>query len=338
MVKSIFKIEILFLSFRFQKLYIFEHTTPVALRIKTMRKIIVMLSALILALIPLGMISPAQAHIELIQWLPPYVSISGSQVIYKDGETASLVVSVLNDVSPSIKMNVSKVVIEFYTMGKNKTLDLLASPHQILTGNTEIFTVDFTAIVTEAIADLQHKYNIIVEYVNATTGPKKVVGYLEKTWGSWPLTWLYFVVVSTVQVDAMDSLANYTSYYDQYRYYYWQDIVAQQNATQAVIEKGIGDTHYQRGDYASATTQYNKAVTLWEKALVAESKWRTTSQEASLNGTLTTATATLKEADAAMIQANAAMTNTYGWMVIGVGSVLIGIGVIIYGLRKPKTP
>jgi len=163
-------------------------------------------------------------------------------------------------------------------------------------------------------------------------------------------------VVSTAQVDATDSLATYNSYYSYYYYYSWQSIDAQQKASQAVIEKGIGDTYNQRGDYASATTQYNKANTLWEEALAAENEWRTTSQEASLNVTLTTAAANMKEADAALVEANAALitanatqtqadaalTNAYGWYFIGIGFAigwtLIGIGVIIYALRKPKLP
>lgn len=314
-----------------------------------MRKIIVMFSALILALIPLAMISPAQAYpISSFTWVPPYITrayVSDPYydyiVAYENGSTAKLLLPVWNDPAYGYTngLNVSKVIISFYEIGINKTLDHSASPHLIASGNYESFTVSFTADLTEfGVSTWDHKYKIIVEHVNATTGPKQLVSPAFILFYSSVSPGYKFVVYSNAQVDAMDSLAKYNSYYSQYTGYSWQSIEAQLNKTQAVIEKGIGDTHYQQGDYASATTQYNKSVTLWQAAIAAEGRWRTTTAEASLNGTLTTATATLKEADAAMIQANAAMTNAYGWMFIGVGWALIGIGVIIYGLRKPKTP
>jgi len=327
------------------------------------KKISLLLGFVLISAISMAMISPARADINVISWRPPYVSISGSQVVYKDGATATFQVAVLNDVYAK-GLNVSKVIIEFYTMGKNKTLDLSASPHQILNGNTEIFTVSFTADATEVITGSQYRYNIIVEHVNATTGPTQLVSpALEKDWGAAGLTWLYYVVYTATQVDASDSESKYNSYYYYYSGYSWQSFAARQKATQAVIEEGIGDTYYGRGDYASALTQYNLANTLWEAALAAEKDLRTASDTADLNVTLSEAAANLKEADAAVIEANAALTeanaaviaanatkvqadaaltNAYGWYFIGLGFAIgwsfMGIGVIIYALRRPKPP
>jgi len=326
------------------------------------KKISLLLGFVLISAISMAMISPARADINVISWRPPYVSISGSQVVYKDGATATLQVAVLNDVYA--KLNVSKVIIEFYTTGKNKTLDLSASPHQILMGNTEIFTVSFTVDATEVIPGSQYRYNIIVEHVNATTGPTRLVSpALEKDWGAAGLTWLFYVVYVAAQVDATDSLTKYNAYYNYYWLYSWQSIAAEQKSTQAVIEKAIGDTYYGRGDYASALTQYNLANTLWGEALAAEKDWRTADDNADLNVTLTEAAANLKVADAAVIEANAALveanaalisanatkvqadaalTNAYGFYFIGLGFAIgwsfMGIGVIIYALRRPKPP
>jgi hypothetical protein len=177
------------------------------------KKISLFLGFVLISAISIAMISPAKADINIISWRPPYVSISGSQVVYKDGATASLQVAVLNNVYAK-GLNVSKVIIEFASMGKNKTLDLSASPHQILNGNTEIFTVSFTVDATEVIPGSQYTYNVIVEHVNATTEPTKLVSpALEKDWGVGGLTWLYYVVYAATQVDASDSLAKYNSYY-----------------------------------------------------------------------------------------------------------------------------
>ena len=310
-----------------------------------MRKAIAILLGCVLTLaFSTARIGPAQAHVTQFQWLPPYISISGSQVVYEDDSTASLAVSVQNHMS--VKMNVSKVVIEFYTMGKNKTLDVLTSPHQILPGHTEIFTVSFTAQVSEAIANMLHRYDIIVEHVNAT-GAK--VGDFTYWW-----TVPYFVVYSSGQVDAMEAQMEYSAYYNKFASWSWQSAEALQKATQAEIEAMTGLMYLQRGEYAFATTQYNRAVTLYEEALTAELDYITTWSDAQLNVSLTqaaaamkTADATLVEANAAMLEANAtkvqadaAMTNAYGWYFIGIGFAigwtLMGIGVIIYALRKPK--
>jgi len=327
------------------------------------KKISLLLGFVLISAISMAMISPARADINVISWRPPYYSISGSQVVYKEGTTASLQVAVLNNVYAK-GLNVSKVIIEFTSMGKNKTLDLSASPHQILYNNAEIFTVSFTVDATEVIPGSQYTYNIIVEHLNATTEPTKLVSpALEKDWGAGGLTWLYYVVYTATQVDAADSVAKYNSYYSYYALYSWQSFAAKQKATQAVIEKGIGDTYYGRGDYASALTQYNLANSLWEAALAAEEDLRTAGDTADINVTLSEATANLKEAEAALVEANAALTeanaaliaanatkvqadaaltNAYGYYFIGLGFAIgwsfMGLGVMIYALRRPPKP
>jgi len=319
-----------------------------------MKKPIVMLLFFVLiSAISMAMISPAKAALTIGDWRPPYVDKNSSRVIYEDGATASVLVVFINDVSPAIMMNVSKIVFEFYAIGKNKTLDLSANPYQLPHDQTGIFTVSFTAVGTEFYSGIQFDYNLIIEWVNATTGPKKVVGYWEypRWWTGMPA----FEVYPVARVAAEDSVAKYDSYYNYYWSYYWQSILARQKSTQAVIEKGLGDTYYDRGDYASALTKYNLANTLWEEALAAEKDWRTKGENAELNVTLTEAAAYMRQADAALVEANAAlitanatklqaeaaMTNAYGWYFIGLGFAigwsLMGIGVIIYALRRPKS-
>jgi len=326
-----------------------------------MKKPIVMLLVFVLiSAISMAMISPARAAFNLGDWRPPYVS-KDSIVIYEDGTTASSIVGLSNDVHPVITMNVSKIIFEFYQIGKNKTLDLSANPYQLQHDQQGIFTVSFTADGTEFYSGIQFDYNLIIEWVNATTGPKKVVGSWEypRWWTGMPA----FEVYPVARVDADDSVEKYYSYYDYYWWYSWQSILAQQKSTQAVIEKDLGDTYYDRGDYASALTKYDLANTLWEEALAAEKDWRSKDETADLNQSLTlseaqltTAKASMKEADAAVIEANAAMmtanatkiqadaalVNAYGWYFIGIGFAigwtLMGIGVIIYSWRRPKPP
>lgn len=302
-----------------------------------MKKLIaVLLGFFLVSAISAAMIAPAKAFISFGMWQPPYVDINGT-VIYKDGTTASALIGIVNDVVPL--MNVSKITLNFLTVEMNRSLDL-SPPQQLQHDKFAAFTVSFTADVAAFYPGLSYNFNVIVEWVNATTGPMRNVG-------SWtvPRTSLgmeLFRVYPAAQVDAIDSLQKYQSYSNFYAFYDWQNFAAQEKANQAVIVKGQGDTSYNRGDYASALTSYNNANALWAEAVTAEGDWRTKVQNANLNVSLTQSSAYMKMADAAYLEATAAMTNANGWFFIGIGFAigfsLIGIGAVIYALRKPKPP
>jgi len=324
-----------------------------------MKKLIVVLATFILvSAISMAMIRPAKAYVNAADWRPPYVYYESGyygEVVYEDGATASLWLSITNDHSPTIIMNVSKVIIEFYQIAENETLDLLANPHQLMHDETEIFTVNFQVDGTKFISGFEFDYNVIVEWVNATAGPMKVVDYWEfnRYWDLWTPP---FEVYPATQADAEDSRSKYDTYYSNFPSWYWESVLGEQKYAQAIIEKDLGDTYYDRGNYASALTQYNKANTLFEEALAAEFAYRDTDADAKLNVTLSEAAVNLKTADAALIEANAAMVtanatkaqsdaaiiNAYGWYFIGIGFALgwsfMGIGVIIYAWRRPKPP
>jgi len=318
------------------------------------KAIAVLVSFVFISAMSMAMIRPAKADINLGNWRPIYVSKSSSTVIYEDGATASCIVGMVNDVAPGYLMNVSKVIFEFFQIGKNKTLDLSAAPQQLKYNEQGLFTVSFTADDSEFFSGQAFDYHMIVEWVNATSGPTKIVDFWHRTRTA--LGMPTFQVYSAAQADAAESLTKYYTYDNNYGVYYFSSVLGRQKANQAVLEKGLGDMYTNRGDYASALTHYNNANTLYEEALTAEFNWRTKWEDAELNTTLTTNAANLKEADAALIEANAAMVaanatkaqgdaaiiNAYGWYFIGIGFALgwslMGIGVIIYAWRRPKPP
>ena len=339
-----------------------------------MHAFVILLGVLLVTLISMPMIRSAQAYpLNTFTWVPPWYYIGYKSapyyddiVAYENGSTVELLVPVWNDPAWGYTsgLNVSKVVLNFWGIGVNKTLDYYASPHMIASNQYELFTISFTADLTEfGVSTWDHEYRIVVEHVNATAEPKKRVSPDFMIYWSSVSPGYKFVVVSSSLVDADDSLSKYYSYYNQYHGYSWQNFDAQQKATRAEIEKGIGDTYYSRGDYASTWTQYNRANTLWEEAIEAEGERRAINDELDLNrtraqiqrdltyaeATLTTAEAALIEAEAALITANAtkiqaeaALMNAWGFYFIGIGFAIgwscIGIGVIIYALRKPKLP
>jgi len=341
------------------------------------RAIAIFLGLILTATFSLAMTNPVKADIETFTWLPPYIIKDylgdpywDDVVIYKDGATVSLLVTVKNTDYPTKTLNVSKVIINFYDMGKNKTLDYSANPHPIESNKVEYFTVSFTANVTEAGAgSLDHEYRVYVEHVNATTGPTKIVGTYILNWNNVSPDYKY-VVWSAAQATAEDLATEYSYYAKNFPWNWSSSISARQLAFQATIHGDMGETAIDREDYASAQTHYETALDLYGDALAAEQDWVTTDQEADLNVTLTQAAASMTEANADMkraeaaqteadaalveanaalitanatkIQADAALTNAYGFYFIGLGFAIgwtfIGIGVIIYALRKPKPP
>jgi len=334
-----------------------------------MRKATAILLGFVLTMaISTAMVNSAQADIETFTWLPPYIlkEYVGNPywddvVIYEDGATVSLLVTVENTDYPTKTLNVSKVIINFYDMGKNKTLDYSASPHAIEHNNVEYFTVSFTANATEAgDSSFDHVYRVYVEHVNATSGPTQIVDTYELYWDDVGPGYKY-VVWPAAQASANDLATEYEYYEDNYYWTLFDSIVAEQLAFQATIHADMGDTAYERGDFDSAESHYQTALDLYADALAAEQTFETTQQDAELNVTLTEAAATMTdananlklaeaaqtEANAAVIAANAtktqaeaALVNAYGFYFIGLGFAIgwsfIGLGVIIYALKKPK--
>jgi hypothetical protein len=309
---------------------------------------VALLTMTVFALVLMSAIRPAQAYIERFTWLPPYIEkgysgyYGNNVVIYEDGSTVNLLVPVRNDWYPN-GLNVSKVIVSF-DWGGNKTLDASASVEQVGWQETEVFNVSFMASATEAVSsDWAHEYTIYVEHVNATAEPKEVVDTWSRSWNWWSPAYR-FVVFSTDQVEANDLSHEYGSYADAFPTWSFNSIDASTLAGQAEIEASLGGTYYVRGDYDSATTQYETALDLYDHALTAEKAWRTKIDDAELNVTLTQAAAHMTEANAMLRQADATMkiseatvNQSFAWILFGLGFTFMGIATIVYAWRKPKT-
>jgi len=305
------------------------------------KKTILFFVSILAIMISMAIVSPAKASITGITWLPPYYASTGTTIIYKDGASVKVAIRVMNDIP--VKMNVSKVIINFPVMGKNKTLDLSASPSRIRPGSVELFTISFNASATEAISSsILHDYNIIIEHVDAAN---RIVGVQIFRRADIPGA-PSFVVYSTTQADAADLYAKLITYSTVYTAF--TSAEAKSLASQALTTTALGLAYYTQGEYSKAKTQYETAVSLYGQAVTAEKDYTTDAQEATLNTTLTTnaaalieANARMKTAEASKLLADAAMTNAYGFYFIGIGFAVgwsfMGIGVIIYALRKPKT-
>lgn len=295
-----------------------------------------------------AMVNPAEAGIEAINWLPPYVMkgyedlfYHATIVGYEEGVTVTATILVENDWW-GVLMNVSAVIISFdWDANYSSTEVSVTDPYELPYDQTHIFTVEFTAPSVSDVSNMYaHEYKIIVEHVDKAGDPLTpwVVPY-------YYLTSYKFALFSGDQTDATDLYSEYQNLKNSYpEYYGWQNAEAQMLAVQASGDAYLGNLYYTRGDFASAETQLQSAIDLYNQAITKDGAWRTTYQEAQLNVTqiqaeaaLTEAQAAMKEAEAAEMQAQAAMNQSYAYIMFGLGWIIIGIGIVIYAAKKPKT-
>lgn len=341
--------------------------------LKMKEKVTALCCLILVLLISTPAIIPAQAKITGWIWVSPV--FAGSEpffgvnaVAYKEGSTARLVLSVdRNDPFVNL-LNVSAVIVSF-DWGVNYTSPEAspASPVQLNADRTiYAFTIAFT-VPSIAVASnlIPHTYTVYVEYVNATTGPKEKVGtFIDIPNHGFPDIDPYFAIYSTDQAESQE--------YRQSADAYTKPVGGFSSAEAEVFwlkgdaEVSRGEASYSVGDFASARTSYQNAITFFEEAYTTEATYSQDYREAQTNyynalasaagkeadaamkeadaqaveanATKIEADAAIKQAEAALAQADADLTNAYGWLAFGIGWILIGIGTIVYGLRRPKPP
>jgi len=327
------------------------------------RKKISMLSSLFLAaMISMAMISSVQAGISSINWLGPVLQTYDSfydywVVAYETGSDWSLSVVIYGSLAQSV--NVSKIRV-WFDWGTNYNYTYPYPLPQVPMGEYEAFTVSNTTPTTTTASNMfPHIYTVYVEYAK-NTSTRELSGTFSYSWAS---IGYKFAVYSADQKAALNSEDRYDFLVSAYSGYSWTSAQAASLVAQASLENSRGNDYYNIGDFANAKTSYASAVSNFEQAIAAQDAYGATLQEASLNNTIATGTATLtdananmKQADAALVEANAAMatanatkiqadaalTNAYGWYAIGIGFAvgwtLMGVGVVIYAWKKPKPP
>ena len=295
-----------------------------------MKKISILLcSFLFAALISMLTFSPAQADIDGITWLQPYLQKDG-QVVYEHDSTVSLLIPVENDMYSS-GLNVSRVIISF-DWGQNKTLDLSANIAQIGLNDVEVFKVIFTASATEAVtSEWAHDYTIYVEHVNATTGPTKIVGTWQRTRGN--LGAPYFVVYSSDQAEAWElkQMILRIESNDPFKNLDFNSTEAKLVVYKAQNETSNGDALYARGDFVEAKAHYNAALIFYNTAYSAEE---------TLGPKLDDLFIREIESRISNYEASASLAASFSTTSILLGSavVLFGIGYIIKQLGTLKRP
>lgn len=323
------------------------------------------LNFLLATLIGVSSIGPVEANIHWWSWIGPQYSdpIWGTVTAFKENSTATLLVTVRNNLSPPKQLNVSavKVLLDWninYSSTEASVDNPMVIPPSLWATQYYTFTISFTIPATSVASNLfQHYYWIYVEEVNATTGPKKVTTH-DVSSGSG------FVVYSSSQYDAQTLREEIDEIITQYPSL--SSAEAQALKTDAIMERNAGEDSYKGRDFDSAKTHYQTALTLLNQMITVEKAYDKRVQEnnlkynealtsqlqASANASLANATATLKKAEAALIEANATMKMAeaawyqadaarlqgYSWNLFAVGFILFGVAAIVYAARKPKPP
>jgi len=215
--------------------------------------------------------------------------------------------------------------------GINYTSDMttMIDPYVIPWGETRVIPIEFEVPSPNIVSDnALYGYTIILEYVNATTGPKKIIGSDEQFAG------LDFVVYSNDQVEAQKTMIIVDEMFDTTNPNDFNSTKAKISWIKAENETFVAKTSYNRGDFGNAKTHFQNAMLMINEAFAAEQ---------AKGGGFDDAQVDLLRAQAESMRASASYFSGLSnmWTLIGVAAVLFAIGYIVRGLgalRKPQTP
>ena len=301
------------------------------------KKVVAVLSLLLISSFSTLITVPVQAYIDRYSWIAPfyrgYDPFYGDYITaYKTGSTAQLLVSVYNDQSgyPNITVTAVKVWFDWnvnYTSAETPYVMPLYEYHN--------FMINFTVPSIDVASNMiPHSYKIYVEFSYDT-----YKGY----WTYYP--WERFAVYSADQAEAQELYQELEAF--RYMYPVFISSEARMSWFKAQIETRAGETNYRHGDFVGAKTHYQTAKNLYIEAIDSEAE-RGVTLEDSLANLMNSTSHTYKTltdlkdpltalmnsmVETSRTQAQALMILSVG---IFVGMILIGIGVIIYALAKRK--
>jgi len=274
----------------------------------------------------------AQADISSWKWLGytfnGYDAFHRTTVYaYEEKSTATISLAIYNDYVSGRPLNISTLKVGM-DWGKNytSTMTSLNQPFVIPWHETRVIPIVFIVPnLTEVSNKAQYGYTIYLEYVNATTGPRKVIGSDKDFAGT------NFVVYSSDQVNAqktnqiVEEMLDTTSASD------FNSTKAKLDWIKAENETFVAGMLYSQGDFAGAKTHYTTALSLINQALAAEED---------KGGGFDAAQVKVMEAQAKSLEATANYMNGLSnmWVLIGVAAVLFAIGYIIRGLGALRRP
>lgn len=244
---------------------------------------------------------------------------------YEENTTAILSITIT--ASSNETLNVSNVRVAFDwadgTYNGSHADEVISAENLLIIPEAEsrIVGISFAVPSTSVASNLYlHSYTIIVEHVNATSGPTKTTQMP-------PQFAFNFAVYSAVQADARDLFvrvetvktptANFSSSKAKILVY------------KAENETSNGDMYYTRGNFAGAKAHYDATLALYNSAYVAEETYSAKSEDLEIE---------LLEAQIRNTESWTSMVFSSGiaLTLFGVTAVLFGIGYIIKQLAVLK--
>ena len=248
---------------------------------------------------------------------------------YEEKSTATLSVTIDNDYVSDKPLNISALKV-WMDWGKNYTSSMTSmdKPYVIPWRETRVIPITFTVPNLTEVSNLaQYSYTIYLEYVNATTGAKKVIG----TDKEFPSPNNNFVVYSSDQVSAQKTKQIVEKMLDTMSASDFNSTKAKIDWTKSENETFVAGLLYAQGDFVGAKNHYGTALSWINQAFTAEQD---------KGGGFDEAQVAVLEAQAKSLEATANYMNGLSnmWVLIGVAAVLFAIGYIIRGLAALRKP
>jgi len=255
-----------------------------------------------------------------------------SVVAYKTGSTATLIVSVKNDLNSRINVSVVGISFDWQKPENgwyNSTQVSKENPVVLEAGETLFFKVNFTTPSIEIAQTVPHDYTVYVEYVNATGHSERWEKTRTDLFGK---NEQYFVVYTAEQAQSKHDAQVIEDIKKQAPT--WNTTKAKLLWRRAMNESSVADYYYNLGDFSQAVVHYSKALSLIDEAFTSEQSIGVSLEEAQVDALK----AQVKVSEA---WANFANGLSNMWTLIGVALVLFALGYIIRGLatlRRTQIP
>jgi hypothetical protein len=309
---------------------------------KTLAALLVLL---LIGLVSLSTIHPAQADINSVTWIKPaWKGITDNflgdvSVAYVEGSTWTLNIRVdnyeLNSTWHHMDARVYRIAVWFdWNKFYNTTLDVTVKYSE-----NYLFTISGTTEQTSIASNLfTHSYKVYAEFEDVKNATEK------RTWG--PTSGDQFAVLSQEQYDSPLARENFWNSY--YRVSSYVNAYAESLSlrVQAEKESDMADMYYEHGEFSSAVEHYNTASNLLDQSFTAYTSRKSEYDDLNLNSTKADLDKKLAETEA--IKANATATETlasatatatlissFGFVFFGLGFIIFGVAAMMYARRKP---
>ena len=289
--------------------------TGYAERRKMKKKLLVIVSALIVTAMLASGLPCVKADISSVTWIEPAYRgwddfFERSVIAYLIGDEAKAMVTVYNHLGQKAYVSVA---IQMDWIAENYTATESNYPIDPYQSHTFEVIVPISTTVNTFVV---HSYTIFVSYYDKSFGGT-LIDFEDETYTD-------FAVYSQDQKDAQDYKEEIDTWQNAYSTIsmaaMWYSTKFKEYWAKAAVEESLGDESYSKGDFAAAKDHYERALNYTRQAIEGDIETSTKIETILL--------------DIGGSVKDLLLFQGWAYLLVGIGFLLMGIGVVVYLVRR----